>query len=169
MPGETAYVIGLGSNLGDRCELLRSAVDSLGEFGAQMGVSALYESAAVGPPQPDFLNGAVRFLTELVPHLLLQTLQAIEREHGRVRRERWGPRTLDLDILWAGMITLSESGLTIPHPRLTDRPFALLPLIDVAPDAVEPSTGRNYRSILAGLDASAVRRLPGTAHGHWCR
>jgi 2-amino-4-hydroxy-6-hydroxymethyldihydropteridine diphosphokinase len=167
MPGGTDYVIGLGSNLGDRHAFLASAVTRISGLGALGGVSALYESVAVGPPQPDFLNAALQMHTALGPSSLLTALQAIEREQGRVRAERWGSRTLDLDILWARGITVEEPTLVIPHPRLTERAFALLPLIDVAPTAAEPRSGRAYRDVLASVDCTGIRRLPGTDAGRW--
>jgi 2-amino-4-hydroxy-6-hydroxymethyldihydropteridine diphosphokinase len=169
MPGATVYVIGLGSNLGDRRALIASGVTAIAGLGALRAVSALYESRAVGPPQPDFLNAAVRVNTALGPNSLLQALQAIERDQGRVRQLRWGPRTLDLDILWADGVTLDDEALTIPHPRLAERAFALLPLVEVAPDASEPRTGRAYAEVLATVDSLGVRRLPGTDGGCWAR
>lgn len=169
MPGGIDFVIGLGSNLGDRRTLLASAVAAVGGLGALRGVSALYESAAVGPPQPDFLNAALRLHTAVGANSLLQALHAIERSHGRVRRERWGSRTLDLDILWAHGLSIDEPLLVVPHPRLEERAFALLPLIDVASDAAEPRTGRAYQEVLASIDASGVRRLPTTEAGRWVR
>src|SRR5260221_14597632 len=93
------YVIGLGANLGDRLRTLQSAVIALETQGKLAAVSHLYESAAVGPPQPDYLNAAVLLESVLSPAELLTGLLAIERAHGRERRERWGPRTLDLDLL----------------------------------------------------------------------
>jgi 2-amino-4-hydroxy-6-hydroxymethyldihydropteridine diphosphokinase len=169
MPGGTDYVIGLGSNLGDRRALLASAVARVSGLGALRGVSALYESAAVGPPQPDFLNAALEMHTALGPSSLLSALQAIEREHGRVREQRWGSRTLDLDILWAQGITVDQPTLVIPHPRLAERAFALLPLIDIVPTALEPRSGRAYRDVVATVDCTGVRRLPGTDAGRWVR
>jgi 2-amino-4-hydroxy-6-hydroxymethyldihydropteridine diphosphokinase len=119
-------------------------------------VSHLYETQPLGPPQPDFLNGAVRLLTPLDPAQLLGWLLEIERDCGRIRRVRWGPRTLDLDILWVRGTHIQTASLVVPHPELTHRAFAILPLLDVAPDAADPLTGVLYRKLLAGLDTSGV-------------
>lgn len=129
------YIIGLGSNLGERLSHLRAAragIDALPTTSVQ-ACSAVYESDPVGPPQPDYLNAALRVHSGLSPGALLEHLQAIERARGRVRRDRWGPRTLDLDILWASE-PVETDGLRVPHPELTARWFALRPLLDVAPE-----------------------------------
>lgn len=134
--------IGLGANLGDREATLESAVARLA---ATAGVivertSPIYETAPVGPPQPSYLNAAVRARTTLDPEALLDTLLAIEAAHGRVRRERWGPRTLDLDILvlcepaTLALRAWRSPRLTVPHPHLLERAFALAPLLDVIPE-----------------------------------
>jgi 2-amino-4-hydroxy-6-hydroxymethyldihydropteridine diphosphokinase len=135
------YVVGLGSNLGDRRATLRSACDALAALpGCELqACSALYETEPVGPPQPRYLNAAVRLASELGPRELLACLLEIERRHGRQRRERNGPRTLDLDILWASR-AYTDEGLTVPHARLPERAFALAPLLDVAPE-LEPIYG----------------------------
>jgi 2-amino-4-hydroxy-6-hydroxymethyldihydropteridine diphosphokinase len=153
------YVIGLGANLGNRLQTLESALAALQRLGAVQGVSAVYETAPVGPPQPDYLNAAVLLESTLGPAALLQELLAIERAHGRERQERWGPRTLDLDLLHAGDLTLSVPGLTLPHPELTRRAFALMPLLDVAPDARDPLSGLPYLELLSRLSIAEVRRL----------
>lgn len=130
------YVVGLGSNLGDREANLLAAERLLAarhdvEVEAR---SALYATPPVGPPQPDYLNSALRLRTELAPQALLEVLLEAERRLGRVRTERWGPRIIDLDILyWAGGV-VDEPRLQVPHPRLTERSFALAPLLDVAPE-----------------------------------
>lgn len=158
---EPDYVIGLGGNLGDRLQTLRAAVARLR---ATPGVtvlacSAVYESeplappagnAAPGaPPQPRYLNAAVAIASALPPRALLDALLAIEAGLGRVRRERWGPRTIDLDLLW-GRDAVCEPGLTVPHPALAERWFALLPLLEVA-----PGLAARYAPVLAALTARA--------------
>jgi 2-amino-4-hydroxy-6-hydroxymethyldihydropteridine diphosphokinase len=151
-------VIGLGSNLQDRLSLLRFAVIRLGELGQLMATSAVYETLAVGPPQPDYLNAAVRLVTLLEPEPLLEALLEIERSVGRVRRERWGARCLDLDLLWLSNRSVNASNLVVPHPELSGRAFALAPLLDVAPEATDPRTGLAYAELFAGLDVSGIRR-----------
>jgi 2-amino-4-hydroxy-6-hydroxymethyldihydropteridine diphosphokinase len=144
-------VIGLGSNLGDRRATLSRARIELGALGSVVTASCLYETAPVGPPQPMFLNAAVALRTNVAPPGLLAALLAIEQQLGRVRRERWGPRTIDLDILWIGSTIWDSPELTVPHPELRRRAFALRPLLDVAPEATDPRDGTPYRSVLAGL------------------
>ena len=128
-------VIGLGSNLGSRESFLRAAVDLLAATPGCtiIALSSLYETEPVGSPGPLFLNAAVSLQTELAPGDLLLRLQAIETALGRVRRQRWEARTIDLDILWSEKQSASTPHLTVPHPRLRQRAFALAPLLEVAP------------------------------------
>jgi 2-amino-4-hydroxy-6-hydroxymethyldihydropteridine diphosphokinase len=155
-------VIGLGSNLGDRKRVLVSAVAGLGTFVTVTAVSSLYESEAVGPPQPDYLNAAVRGVyPEGDAGRLLGRLLDLERAHGRERRVRWGPRTLDLDILWISDVEVVLPDLVVPHPHLHERQFALLPLLDVAPEARHPRTGESLGKWLESLGPSSVRRVEG--------
>ncbi len=132
--------IGLGSNLGDRAAHLLAAVAALEErVGDAVGVSPVYETAPVGgPDQGAYLNAVVVCDTELTPRQVLDELLGIEREQGRERRERWGPRTLDLDLLVYGNEAIDEPGLTVPHPRLAERRFVLEPLVAAWPDATLP-------------------------------
>lgn len=152
-------VLGLGSNLGDRLAFLRSAVRQLRAYTQITAISALYETAAVGPLQPDYLNAALRLRTLLEPRQLLDLQLEIERASGRVRLERWGPRTLDLDLLFIFGQTVAEPGLQVPHPELTRRAFALLPMLDVMPEACDPVTGRSYSEVALELDRTGVREL----------
>ena len=155
-------VIGLGSNLGDRKRTLASGVLGLRAILTVTAVSALYESEAVGPPQPDYLNAAVRgSYGGGEASGLLGRLLELERANGRERRIRWGPRTLDLDILWISDVVVSLPELVVPHPRLRERDFALLPLLDVAPGARHPQTGESLEKWLESLGASAARRVEG--------
>jgi 2-amino-4-hydroxy-6-hydroxymethyldihydropteridine diphosphokinase len=147
--------VGLGSNLGDSEELIRSALELLGaEEGIEVvGVSTLRETDPVGyEDQPRFLNGAAQLVTELPPQELLQRLLAIERRLGRVRGEgpRFGPRTIDLDLLLYGDETVQEPGLTLPHPRLHERRFALEPLAELDPALEVPGRGP-VQALLTGL------------------
>ena len=151
------YAVGLGANLGDRLATLRSAARALERHGVVLAVSRVYESAAVGPPQPDYLNAAVLLESPLAPLALLQALLGVERAHGRERRERWGPRTLDLDLLYSPDLILATPELTLPHPELTRRAFALGPLVDVAPDARDPHSGTFYAAHLGAVGTQGLR------------
>jgi 2-amino-4-hydroxy-6-hydroxymethyldihydropteridine diphosphokinase len=149
----TAFV-GIGSNLGDREDHLRRALDLLAaeERIEVVAVSLLSETEPVGPvEQGPFLNGAVQVSTDLAPRELLERLLEVEQRLGRVRLERFGPRTIDLDLLLYGDEIVDEPGLTLPHPRLHERRFALEPLAELAPDLVVPGRGR-VSALLAKLD-----------------
>ena len=135
----TRAYLALGSNLGDRLAHLQGAVDSLGEAtGVQVvAVSRVYETDPVGGPEQDaFLNAVVAVDTDLDPHGLLALAHALETEARRVRAERWGPRTLDVDVLLYDDLTIDDPDLQIPHPRMWERGFVVAPLHDVAPDRV---------------------------------
>lgn len=135
-----AYVA-LGSNLGDRLAHLRAAVAGLaGADGVTLvACSGVYETVPVGgPQQDDFLNAVVAIDTTLDPYSLLHLAQGLEQEARRVRREHWGPRTLDVDVLLYGECRLDDPLLTIPHPRMHEREFVMVPLGDVAPGLVGP-------------------------------
>jgi 2-amino-4-hydroxy-6-hydroxymethyldihydropteridine diphosphokinase len=158
-------VIGLGANLGDREATLRGAVVELARVGRLEGVSELYRSAPVGgPQQPDFFNAAARLSYVGSAVALLAELHRIERLAGRERRERWGPRTLDLDILWIAGICIEQPGLTVPHPRLRERAFALRPLLDVAPEAVDPGDGLPYARLSEARSSQGIEQLGGQWH-----
>ena len=140
----TVAYVGLGANVGPREVTLLRAVDLLAEADdvEVLAVSQLRETEPVGVlDQPSFLNGAVRVETSLAPRVLLELLLGIERSLGRVRAERWGPRSVDLDLLVYGDETVDEPGLRIPHPRLPERRFALEPLAELDPDLVVPGLG----------------------------
>ena len=147
-------VIGLGANLGDRLASLRAAVARIAELGTIRARSHVYETEPVGPPQPRYLNAAVALETELSPDDLMRALLAIESSMGRVRAEKNGPRTIDLDILWIERTTLATELVTVPHPRLGERAFALAPLLEVAPAARDPRTKRAYAEL--AFDASTL-------------
>jgi 2-amino-4-hydroxy-6-hydroxymethyldihydropteridine diphosphokinase len=158
------YVLGLGSNLGDRRLYLVRSARAIAEFGTVLKVSPLYETRPVGPEQPDYLNAALLLETALSARALLEALLEVEQRLGRQRSLRWGPRIVDLDILWVAGRTVEEPGLVVPHAELARRAFALVPLLDVAPDARDPG-GRPYSELLSGLDRTVVRELPGTRAG----
>jgi 2-amino-4-hydroxy-6-hydroxymethyldihydropteridine diphosphokinase len=155
-------VVGLGANVGTPELALRRAANELSAGARQSKLSRLYTTEPVGgPPQPLFLNAALRLLWPASPRSLLGRLQALELGAGRVRRERWGPRTLDLDILWVAELALREPDLVIPHPRLRQRAFALRPLLDVAPEAIDPNDGVAYAQVLAQLGSAGVVAVEG--------
>jgi 2-amino-4-hydroxy-6-hydroxymethyldihydropteridine diphosphokinase len=136
--------LALGSNLGDREQHLRRAVDALAaEPRVAVGaVSDLYETDPVGgPEQGPYLNAVVALDTTLTPRELMELGQRLEAEARRVRAEHWGPRTLDIDVLLVGDLVVSEPDLVVPHPRMCERGFVLAPLHDVAPDLVEVPVG----------------------------
>lgn len=136
-PSRRAF-IGLGSNLGDRRARLRAAVDELRAAGDVVAVSPLYETEPVGgpPDQQDYLNLVVELRTADSPRTLLERCQALEAAARRERAERWGPRTLDADVLLVEGDLVDEPDLTVPHPRMWERRFVLAPLADLAPDLV---------------------------------
>jgi 2-amino-4-hydroxy-6-hydroxymethyldihydropteridine diphosphokinase len=149
------YWLGLGSNIGERLQTLRSAADALAAHGTIVRRSLVFASSAVGgPPQPPFLNAALILDSDLEPAACLRVCQEVERQHGRLREHetvRWGPRTLDIDILLMGargeqLLRLPQ--LTVPHPRLHERAFALAPLLDLDGDLVHPIAGRALQALL---------------------
>lgn len=153
-PGREIFAfLGLGSNIGDRLAYLQSGVDHLAAHAKVRidEISSVYETAPVGgPPQDPFLNMALRVATTASPHGLLRACQQAEQAAERERTVRWGPRTLDVDVLLYGDRTISTRRLTVPHPRLAERPFALVPLIEVAPGAALPD-GRSLVQVLVAL------------------
>ena len=136
--GRRRAFIGLGSNLGDRQAHLQAAVTALRGGGDVVAVSPVYETSPVGGPedQGPYLNVVVELATPATPRQLLERCQALEASAGRVRTVRWGPRTLDADLLWVEGYKVDEPDLTVPHPRMWERRFVLQPLSDLAPDLV---------------------------------
>ena len=151
--------IGLGANLGDAAQTLREAVGAIGRLaGTQvLNQSPTYLSAPVDAQGPDFTNAVVEVRTTLSPLDLLAALQAIETEHGRQRPYRNAPRTLDLDLLLFGDRSIQSATLTVPHPRLHQRAFVLLPLLDLAPALSHPALGA-LSSHLGAVADQAIRR-----------
>ena len=157
---EAAY-LGLGSNLGERLDILQQAVNLLG---AEPGVrpiasSRVWETDPVGgPPQPDYLNAVLLVETDLTPFALLDLSQRVERELGREREVRWGPRIVDIDLLLFGDQQLDVPLLTLPHPRMTSRAFVLLPLLELDPAAHLPD-GTRLVDVRLGPDAASGARV----------
>lgn len=155
-------VLSLGSNLGRRFDNLQGAVDAL--FDAPglrlVALSPVYETEPVGgPKQGPFLNAIVIAETTLEPHALLERAQSIENAFGRERGgERWGPRTLDVDLIAVGEVTCDDPDLTLPHPRAHERAFVLVPWADIDPDAVLPGHGR-VGDLAERVGTAGVRRL----------
>ncbi|MFM7424784.1 MAG: 2-amino-4-hydroxy-6-hydroxymethyldihydropteridine diphosphokinase [Elainella sp.] len=153
--------VAAGSNLGESAAILAAASKRLAR---QPGVelqaqSPLYRTKAVGPPQPDYLNCCLLLTTRLDPQAMLALLLEIETQFGRVRRERWGPRLLDLDLLLFDDLILQQPQLIIPHPRMTERAFVLVPLSDIAPDWVEPVSQKSIAELVEHLDRSGVSQF----------
>ena len=146
--------VGLGSNLGERETLIRLALDDLARLPdtSIVRASSLYDSEPVGESeQPAFLNAVVMLDTELSARRLLWNLLLIERRLGRVRTRRWGPRTIDLDLLLYGDQRIDEADLTVPHPELTARAFVLVPLVELDPMLVHPVSGETLLHHLSQL------------------
>ncbi|MCX5519930.1 2-amino-4-hydroxy-6-hydroxymethyldihydropteridine diphosphokinase [Kaistia defluvii] len=156
----TDAYLGLGSNLGDREALLRAAIMALDATPdvRVTSISSLYETPPWGPvPQGPYLNACVALETTLSPRQLLTLCLAIERDHGRERAIRWGPRTLDMDVLLYGDESIDEEGLIVPHPRMAERAFVLVPLAEIAPDL--RIGGRAIRELLGGVETDDIRKI----------
>ena len=138
--------------------ILAGAIDRL-QISPQIeliAVSSWYQTAPIGPPQPDYLNGCTTIETSLIPLDLLAILQSIEAEFGRVRREVWGARTLDLDLLLYADRIIDLPTLQIPHPQMCDRAFVLIPLAEIAPDWIEPRSGLSIDILSHSIECSDV-------------
>lgn len=150
--------IGLGSNLGDRQQHLLDAVEALS---AQDGLkvlrrSSFWDTEAIGPLQPRYVNAVVEVASQLEPHALLETLKRLEKAQGRVPQERWGPRAIDLDILfWPGRV-VKDAHLQIPHKELLHRRFALAPLCELAPMLIHPEKDLSLATLLQKLPLQDV-------------
>lgn len=153
--------IALGSNLGDSHETLEKTLTTINQTpGITLkSHSSWYKTAPIGPLQPDYLNGCALLEVQLTPQELLKTLLNIEDQFGRVRTERWGPRTLDLDLLLFGDLILETPNLQIPHPRMTERAFVLVPLAEIAADWIEPVSQKAIAQLVEKVDCTGVRRF----------
>lgn len=153
--------IALGSNLGDRLTNLRAAIQFLSPVVQVLVESRVYETPPWGfTDQPPFLNMAIKAQTELEPEALLATLKQIEARLGRTPTIRWGPRLIDLDILFYDDLVLDTPSLVIPHPRLHERGFVLAPLADLAPDLSHPTLKRSVRELLSEADLKGITLSP---------
>lgn len=156
--------LGLGSNLGDQREYLGQAIQAIKNCGAIEAVASFYKTEPVGLlNQPWFVNCALRLNTKLSALELLDKTQAIENSLGRVRSVHWGPRTIDIDILLYGDLVLATERLALPHPRLAERRFVLIPLVEIAPNIVHPIFHLTVSQLLAATpDRSTVEKLEST-------
>ncbi|MEJ5061796.1 MULTISPECIES: 2-amino-4-hydroxy-6-hydroxymethyldihydropteridine diphosphokinase [unclassified Pseudomonas] len=154
--------IGMGSNLAEPAEQLRSAVEALSRLPQSklVGVSAFYQSDSLLPGQPRYTNAVAALDSALAPLDLLDALQAIENEQGRERLERWGPRTLDLDIVLFGDRLIDEPRLKVPHYHMQERAFVLYPLAEMAPADLRLADGRYLRDLIAACPFVGLERLP---------
>ena len=160
-PAMIRVVVGLGSNVGNRLAHLQGAAHRIAKICHVERASHVYETAPVGgPPQGAFYNAALLLTYAGAPLDLLDALQGVETSLGRVRDVRWGPRTIDLDVLWIEGLAMESDRLVVPHPRLTERPFALRPLVDVAPDAIDPLSQLPYTRLF-DEETAKLKAVPG--------
>jgi 2-amino-4-hydroxy-6-hydroxymethyldihydropteridine diphosphokinase len=153
--------IALGSNMGNSPAILAGALEALAQTSGitVQAQSSWYRTKAIGPTQPDYLNGCAILSVQISPQALLAQLLAIEQEFGRVRQEHWGPRTLDLDLLLYDDLILDQPNLQIPHPRMTERAFVLVPLAEIASDWIDPVSQKVIQDLLLEIDTSDVHLL----------
>ncbi len=158
----TLAAIALGSNLGDSHQAVTTAVSELAQDSQShlIACSSWYKTAPIGPPQPDYINGCILLQTQRAPLNLLHWLLKLEQKFGRERTQRWGPRTLDLDLILYGDLILQTPQLTLPHPRLRERAFVLVPLAEIWPEGIEPVSGLPLTQLRDRLDCSGVHLLP---------
>ncbi|HUZ17995.1 MAG TPA: 2-amino-4-hydroxy-6-hydroxymethyldihydropteridine diphosphokinase [Spirochaetia bacterium] len=156
---------GIGSNLGDRASYLLDALESLRNRFGPLSVASFYETLPRDvEDQPPFVNTVASAATACSPHDLLSAVAAIEQSFGRVRNRRRGPRTVDIDILLVGSEIIHEEDLTVPHPRMTERKFVLVPLLELDPTLRHPSTGRPFQSYLEELPPQGIYYFPSTSY-----
>ncbi|HMT20054.1 MAG TPA: 2-amino-4-hydroxy-6-hydroxymethyldihydropteridine diphosphokinase [Promineifilum sp.] len=152
--------LSLGSNLDDRYANLQRATGELNKFLKITAISPVFATEPWGDvDQPPFLNVCVAATGNLSPHELLHQIKRVESDMGRVPTRKWGPRLIDIDILFYDQIVIEDEGLTIPHPRIAERAFVLAPLAVINPDFLHPQTGLSVREMLENTDATGVERM----------
>ena len=153
--------IALGSNLGDSRQTLEDALISLNQIPGikVLKTSSWYQTKAIGPVQPDYLNGCATLEVQQTPEELLSLLQATELQFGRVRTEKWGARTLDLDIILYEDLILNHPFLKIPHPLFAERAFVLVPLAEIAGDWIDPRSEDAIANLVKNVDCSGVKKI----------
>ncbi len=154
--------IGMGSNLGESLDTLKNAIKTLDEIPGinLISYSNWYRTKPVGgPKQPDYINGCALLKVELTPHKLLEILLDVEQKFKRVRLEHWGPRTLDLDLILYDDLILDTPNLQVPHPRMRERAFVLVPLAEIAPNWIDPVSGKTIAQLLEVIECSGVCKL----------
>lgn len=156
-----SVAIALGSNLGDSLSILENAIQTISKTpGITLETySSWYRTKPIGPEQPDYLNGCALLKVELTPHKLLETLLEVEQQFKRVRLEHWGPRTLDLDLILYNDLMLDTPNLQIPHPRMRERAFVLVPLAEIAPKWIDPVSGKTIAQLQQEVECSGVYKL----------
>ncbi|NEP08536.1 MAG: 2-amino-4-hydroxy-6-hydroxymethyldihydropteridine diphosphokinase [Okeania sp. SIO2G4] len=158
---ENNVAVALGSNLGDSLSILENAIQI---FSKTPGItlntySSWYRTKPIGPEQPDYLNGCALLKVELTPQKLLEIILDIEKQFKRVRLVHWGPRTLDLDLILYDDLILDIPNLQIPHPRMRERAFVLVPLAEIAPDWIDPVSGKAIAQLREEVECSGVSKL----------
>jgi 2-amino-4-hydroxy-6-hydroxymethyldihydropteridine diphosphokinase len=162
MAQEIDVAIALGSNLGDSLNILEQAIAQLTAHPSfsLTACSSWYRTAPIGPPQPDYTNGCITGrVVDFAPEKVLNLLLAVEQNFGRERRERWGARTLDLDLILYGQDIIERPHLQVPHPRMQERAFVLVPLAEIAPHWREPRSQQTIQALAAQLPIAGIQKL----------